>query len=181
MYLHCFISNGQPQNPCVAETKPILKPKYCLLSCYVLHSPKLNRAMVFEDSLSQSAPSSELFRIASSSSSAESHFRELDDAFLQVHLSLSFTVSMIASYCDLVTDFIVFAFRFGLCQIDCFDLESRIGIDVGWICIISYQVKSSILIVMFYVLAIGCLCMPLLYCVSSSNRAEKRRKCFVFS
>ncbi|KAG4998885.1 hypothetical protein JHK87_019957 [Glycine soja] len=39
--------------------------------------------MVFEDSLSQSAPSSELFRIASSSSSDESHFRELDDAFLQ--------------------------------------------------------------------------------------------------
>ncbi|KAG5029863.1 hypothetical protein JHK87_013377 [Glycine soja] len=39
--------------------------------------------MVCEDSSSQTAPSPELFRIASSSSSAESNFRELDDAFLQ--------------------------------------------------------------------------------------------------
>ncbi|RDX82648.1 Protein OPAQUE10, partial [Mucuna pruriens] len=42
-----------------------------------------NRVMVCEDSSSQTAPSSELFKIASSSSSAESNFRELDDAFLQ--------------------------------------------------------------------------------------------------
>nr|KYP58315.1 hypothetical protein KK1_004615 [Cajanus cajan] len=39
--------------------------------------------MVCEESSSQTAPSSELFKIASSSSSAESNFRELDDAFLQ--------------------------------------------------------------------------------------------------
>ncbi|TKY60487.1 hypothetical protein E2542_SST17586 [Spatholobus suberectus] len=39
--------------------------------------------MVCEESSSQTAPSSELFKITSSSSSAQSNFRELDDAYLQ--------------------------------------------------------------------------------------------------